>query len=225
MNYYYWQATNWDSKGNPIDSALEVTYVRTAPTIADLDNNGKPDLVIGSTSGEMYFYFNFTNNLNGAFVRTDTVFYNTLKHAKENKNLGCFSMPAAADLDNDGYPELMVGNYSGGLQYFGSKQVKLTMFHNNAVQPQPSFSSLFSLYPNPAKDKVILQYYNSLMPVNAEIRITDLLGKNVLTNTFYMSAGKGKEQIATTGISPGIYFVNITTNDHFYAGGKLVITR
>jgi len=225
VNYYYYEATNWDANDNPIDSALEVTYVRTAPTIADMDNNGKPDLVVGSTSGEIYFYFNFTNNLNGTFVRTDTVFYNTLKHVKEIRNLGSFSMPAAADLDNDGYPELMVGNYSGGLQYFGSKQVKLTMLHNSAVQPQPSFSSLFSLYPNPAKENVTLQYYNSLMPANAEVSIVDLLGKSVVTSPFFMTAGKGKEQISTVGMSPGIYFVNITTNDHFYSGGKLVITR
>jgi len=225
INYYYKWPWHYDSNGNPIDSLTYETNVRSSPTIADLDNNGKPDMVVGSTSGEMYFYFNFTDNLNGSFVRTDTVFYNTLKNTKEDKRLGSFAMPAAADLDNDGFPELLVGNYPGGIEYFGSKQVKLTRLHYSAVQTPPSFGSMFNLYPNPAKDKVVLQYNNSLMPENAEVSITDLLGKTVVTNPFFMAAGKGKEQISTLGMVPGVYIVSIVTNDHYYSGGKLVITR
>jgi len=225
LNYYEWQDNVWDANGNPIDSFLKPLYSRTAPTIADMDNNGKPDLVVGSTNGQMYFYFNFTDNMNGTFVNTDTVIYNTLKHAKENKNLGSYAMPAAADLDGDGLPELLVGNYCGGIQYFGSKPVTLTKLHSSAVQTPPSFSSQFSLYPNPAKDKVVLQYYNALQPQNAEVSIIDLMGKTVTANSFLMAPGTGKEQISTSGFAPGVYFVSITTNDHYYSGGKLVITR
>ena len=225
VNYYYLGPWHYDANGNPKDSMTYETNERSSPTIADMDNNGKPDLLIGSTSGEIFFYFNFTDNLNGTFVRTDTVFYNTLKKAKENKLLGTYTMPAAADLDNDGLPELLVGNYSGGIQYFGSKQVKLTRLHNSAVQTPTTFSSLFSLYPNPAKDKVVLQYYNSLAPENAEVSILDLMGKTIKSSTFLMMPGTGKEQISTSGFAPGVYFVSISTNDHYYSGGKLVITR
>ncbi len=225
LNYYYLWPWHYDSNGNPIDSMIYENYSRSFPTIADLDHNGKQDLVVGSTGGEMYFYFNITDNINGPFVRTDTVIYNTLKHAKEDKKLGSYAMPAAADLDNDGLPELLVGNYVGGIQYFGSKQVTLTKLHNSAVQAPPSFSSMFSLYPNPAKDKVVLQYYNALQPQNAEVNIIDVMGKTVTANSFLMVPGTGKQQISTMGFAPGVYFVSITTNDHYYSGGKLVITR
>src|SRR6185437_1689759 len=101
LDSYWWEATNWDSNGNPIDSTIEETFVWTNPAVADMDHNGKPDLISGSTNEDLHFYSNITDNLSGAFIRTDTVIYNTLKHAKEYKNVGYLPMPAAADLDND----------------------------------------------------------------------------------------------------------------------------
>jgi len=225
-NMYYYGNYVYDSNGNIIDSSLVKEYSgRSAPLITDLDHNGKPDLISGSNDENMFMYFNITDNLSGSFTRTDTVFYNTLKHVKENKNLGMQTMPAAADLDNDGYPELLIGNYSGGIQYFGSKIVKLTKLHNSFIQPPVEFSSLFSLYPNPARDNVILQYYNSLEPEDASVTVTDMMGKTITNTRFIMLPGTGKQQIATTGLASGVYFVSITTPDRFYSGGKLIISR
>jgi len=225
-NMYYYGNYQYDSKGNIIDSFLLMERSgRSAPVITDLDHNGKPDLISGSNDQNMFMYFNITDNLSGSFTRTDTVFYNTLKHEKENKNLGMQTMPAAADLDNDGYPELLIGNYSGGIQYFGSKIVKLTKLHNSAVEIPVTFSSLFSLYPNPTRDNTILQYYNSLQPANATLMLTDMMGKTVLNNRFVMAPGTGKQPIETTGLAPGIYFVSIGTPDRIYSGGKLVISK
>jgi len=225
INDRYQWPNAWDANGNVIGYANYENYAWTAPTIADMDHNGKPDLISESFSHEINFYFNITDNLNGAFVPTDTVFYNTLKQAKESKNVGFLPMPAAADLDNDGYPELLVGNYCGGIQYFGSKPVTLTKLHNSSVQTLPSFSSIFALYPNPARDKVVLQYYNATQPQNAEVTITDLMGKTVTENSFLMAPGTGKEQLSTSGFAPGVYFVSISTNNHYYSGGKLIIAR
>ncbi len=228
-NLFYYGNYQYDNQGNIIDSSLQMEHSgRSAPVITDLDHNGKPDLVSGSNHQGMFAYFNITDylNHNAPFVQsTDSLFFNTLKQVKEKKNLGFQTMPAAADLDNDGWPELLIGNYAGGIQYFGSKIVKLTKLHNSGIQPQPVFSSLFSLYPNPAKDNVTLQYYNALAPAEAEVLITDMMGKTIFANRFLMAAGQGKQQMSTSGYAPGIYVVSITTPNQYFSGGKLIISK
>jgi hypothetical protein len=219
----YWIDTKYDSQNHPIDSELvTIGSGNTAPVIADMDHNGKPDLVTGSNTGEMFFYFNITDSLNGAFVRTDTVFYNTLLKKKENKFLGSYSMPAAADLNNDGYPELLIGNYMGGILYYGSKIVKLGIDNN---PPPIAFNAEFKLFPNPTKDIVTLQYNNSLGAQHVVVNITDLLGQEVISNPFMMTPGIGRQQISTASLSPGIYIVNVITDNQYFSGQKLIITR
>lgn len=67
-------------------------------------------LIVGSETGELLYYTSIINNLNG-------VFEETTGPASEIRE-GMRSVPARGDLNNDQIPDLMLGNYRGGLSFF-----------------------------------------------------------------------------------------------------------
>jgi hypothetical protein len=81
---------------------------RSAPTLADIDGDGDPDLVVGSEAGGLAV---FRNESSGGTVRfePDGVLGLTIQPA---------SAPAFMDLDGDGDLDLLAGGLAGGLMYF-----------------------------------------------------------------------------------------------------------
>lgn len=94
---------------------------------------------------------------------------------------GKYLHPAVADLDSDGFPDVILGNRSGGLHYF-----KGIAFKDLSTEEVPQLLPVAKLYPNPAQNTVILEaeedgvwgadLYNMLGQKVAELS----LGKNAL---------------------------------------------
>ncbi len=71
--------------------------------------------------------------------------------------------------------------------------------------------------PNPFNNTSLIQLPESVQ--NAEINVSDLLGKKVVVNKF-----SGKEYVLEKGtMSPGVYFVQISDGQHQYPVTKIVI--
>ncbi len=71
--------------------------------------------------------------------------------------------------------------------------------------------------PNPFNNTSLIQLPESVQ--NAEINVSDLLGKKVVANKF-----SGKEYVLEKGtMSPGVYFVQISDGQHQYPVTKIVI--
>jgi hypothetical protein len=211
-NLFYWQITG------PKDSVLMMqSSGRSSPIIADIDHNGKLDMVSGSYYGEMYFWFNITDSLNGHFTRTDTVIYNTLKGAKENRVLGYFTMPAAADLNNDSKPELLVGNNMGGVQYFGSKPQKIP---GGILPALPLTEAEFSVYPNPASRVLNINIRNNFYG-EGEITITNLMGEEIYSKK--ITGAALNQQLDISSYHTGMYFVSLRDSDGRVGTRKVVV--
>jgi hypothetical protein len=67
-----------------------------------------------------------------------------------------------------------------------------------------------SIYPNPAKDKVYVEF-NRHAHSNVSIDVYDLLGAKVAQRVT-MGAGSNSYELATSGIAPGIYLVKVSVN-------------
>jgi len=112
----------------------------TSPLVFDFDQNGHDDLILGIdvlnkstaiTEGRIYFYKDFTKNINAPFVKTDSVLYDAVANIPIKYSLGNRLRPAVMKVDGDTLPDLMIGNMRGGLLFFGSNKSVFTEITSN----------------------------------------------------------------------------------------------
>lgn len=84
---------------------------RSAPVLADLNGDGRADLLLGSEDGGVQLWRNVSDASGVRFVREENLPIVT----------GSFSSIAVADVDGDGDPDIMIGTASGGLLYFENR--------------------------------------------------------------------------------------------------------
>jgi len=77
-----------------------------------------------------------------------------------------------------------------------------------------------SVYPNPAKDNIILNL-KGISSVNGEVRILDAVGKLIYTQNIQNTT----TTINTSGLSDGLYFVQYQGNHHLKMQTKFIISR
>lgn len=153
-------------------------------------------LVVGSKLGQMYYYDDIEENLEGEFHLVDMTL--------DNIHIGTYSAPAIANLTNDNRFEMVLGNRRGGLGLYESVEIS-----DIGIAVNKTLSN-FKLYPNPAHDQVIIDLGpltgNQLL--KTEIRLIDLTGTQVLTvkPTFNQS------KISLKGIAQGVYLVQVIYN-------------
>lgn len=80
-----------------------------SPTFGDLDGDLDPDLIIGTRTGELFYYENTGTILN----------YNyTYRGLINGIDVGNHAAPALGDIDGDGILDLFVGNEAGYVAYY-----------------------------------------------------------------------------------------------------------
>ncbi len=107
---------------------------------------GVTKLLAGSENGYLRLYDNIDGNLGGAFTLVDSTF--------ENIYEGTHTSPTGADINTDGYMDLVIGNYAGGVSYYKGVASLSVVEKNNLVQWD------VNLFPNPANNSVIIKISN-----------------------------------------------------------------
>ena len=82
----------------------------TRPALADLDNDGDIDMLVGANLGNLRFY----ENIGNAFSPT----FDLIPGSFQGINVGGYSAPALIDWDNDGDLDLLIGNVAGKIEYW-----------------------------------------------------------------------------------------------------------
>ena len=96
---------------NPLDSVNVGNY--NSPALIDLDGDGDLDLIAGSDRGTIAYFENTGTSANPVFTERSGAL-----NPLDSVNVGTFSSPALADFDDDGDPDLIVGNEDGNIAYF-----------------------------------------------------------------------------------------------------------
>jgi hypothetical protein len=76
----------------------------------DVDADGKKDLIMGNSIGQLIFYKNNTLNDSAVFSYV-TDFFDSI-------DVGDYSVPTTADIDKDSKPELIIGTKKGRVSYW-----------------------------------------------------------------------------------------------------------
>jgi hypothetical protein len=206
--HLYEQQSSMSHEFDLITDSLNVSvqqYQTPTPYVIDYDDDGLLDLFIGENAGTINHYEQMEAN-SIDFVQITDVFEDI---RVEGAARICF-----ADINQDGFPDLISGDRRGGLHLFlkaSNTQVKSP----ESVNYQ---SALFSNYPNPFNQATNIQYQ---IPEMCDVLITvyNLNGQKIKTlademkpagrHIIYWDATDQQGNI----INSGVYVVNMKTND------------
>jgi hypothetical protein len=165
------------------------------------NNNVGNFIFSGSESGKMFLWKMDPENLADPFLVIDS----SLANIRE----GVLSSCAVADLDQDGFPEMVIGNRRGGLSFFkGEDPNDLSVFGNSPIE--------FGIYPNPTKNFIQLDSENLHFPV--QMKIYDTAGRFIEQ----IKIESSKQPINCFNFNKGIYFINIQKESKSLGWTKLV---
>ena len=188
--------------------------------VADLNLDGKDDLIVTNNTGKTTVYGAFQDNFDGVFVPTENILVPTDGSANTFTAFGNYLAPAVADLNGDNLPEIIVGTYGGGLHILRNSSVSggilpIAPIYCSGTLPTTSTTGI---YPNPTNNDTFVIYSVE----DAQIDVFDTAGRKILANITIKAAKE--EIIFLTGQPQGIYLVQIRTSTQTTVK-KVVITK
>ncbi len=163
--------------------------------IADLDNDGKNDIIIGGDEGKVRrFKFDTYNQAN--YTEDTAIIFDSAFNRYSTTDFGTQSRPAIGDLDGDGIKDLIVGNNRGGINFLaGSIEIlgitAIKKQNEPIVYPNPNHGSLLTI------QKRGKQAYT--------FSLVNLTGK-IITSSF-SAAGAEMHQMDISKLSDGMYIL------------------
>lgn len=151
-------------------------------------------LFCGGELGEVSYYKDIDGHLDGVFTKVETRMPETVEGVAMPFREGRRVAATLADLTDDGRPELLLGNYAGGVAYFAGAVPPVHTDVPVRLQDQ------LRVWPNPARDVVRVEGAGPLQSVT----VYDLYGRVVMTileipeNTFVVNLG---------AFPAGVYFL------------------
>lgn len=163
--------------------------------------DGKTKLFTGSNKGWLLHFSDIDNNLEGEFTLKDTIFT-----VKENKKRiideGVFTAPFIADINNDGYIDMIVGNFCGGLSFYKgiyppADTVSISDFFPEDIKP--------IVLPNPFIESFSIKFNTKIEKIN--VLLLNVVGQKVLKinseNVNYLEISE------VANLPKGLYFLHL----------------
>jgi type IX secretion system substrate protein/VCBS repeat protein len=221
INYYRNISNGEESVFELVTDYLGKLYVTDSSTSNDgystpsffRDQNQETGLVVGSEKGIIYYYTNIDNNLEGSFTESDQL-NQLLDTSNINFDRGLRTGAIIVNLHNNNKLEMIVGNYSGGLEYFNG-----VIDVNSGVPHNYTYNSL-DIYPNPANNIVNIKL--PFEPEIVEVSIHDLYGKEYLSSSY--SFPGNIISIELDAMINGVFVLSARSGDSLYVS-KLIIMK
>ena len=151
--------------------------------------DGEYQLFAGSESGTIFQYTNIESNLTGTFTKL-TEDYGEL-------NVGVEIHPTFADIDKDGFLEMAVGNFRGGINFF-----KTNLKSSITDTYELSRENVINIFPNPVNEQLTIELDSNAKPIR--LSIFNALGQVFVNREF-------SPIIDLSNLDKGVYFIKIET--------------
>lgn len=193
------------------DTLIPANYGNSAPQVIEWSANSIA-LSVGSDEGKVRI-FKIPSDITATFTEVIDYMKRDFTFDEYTKDWGQLAIPAAADLDNDGISDLLIGNSRGGVCYMKGNEVDFANIRKATIAREE-----FTLAPNPAQSSLTIytKYYTPFV-----YEIVNLSGKVIAKG----SSITGMAIQLDDAISNGVYFVNLKNETNFYATQKLIISK
>lgn len=157
------------------------------------------DMIVSSDRGQIFYY----KDVN---LETDDTF-EAVSEKLADVNNGSRYAATIGNLNNDQWPDMIIGNYAGGVEYFEGADP-------NTISVTEEIIKRSTIYPNPANE--ILRIETTLE--NYEIQISNILGQTVITE----KAQSNLADISIAHLIPGLYIIQLSS-DNYSEQQKIII--
>lgn len=222
LNYY----VNNGSNGNPLFEQVTDSLGKINVTNYNLSydgystpcffrlTDGTTFLLCGSNEGRVHLYENIDNNLSGTFTHSDSLF-EWLSATPADTLFGWQTSPAIAPLSDPTLLDMVIGNFSGGLNYITKRSPAEIIPGIKEAEEQNT--TILQVFPNPADQAVTIRSLRSINPATSTTTNRNNLSNIFIYNLFAQKIQEipftGSVTISTTNLPPGIYLIryaNIT---------------
>jgi hypothetical protein len=195
---FEWQT---DSLGQAVALSLLGIQGKSVPCMVR-NSVGETSLYLGTETGSIMEYAGIDGNLQGTFELLSDDF----EHIRE----GSRTALAAADLNNDGLNDLMVGNTGGGLSIWTHLPLQVEEW-------KPTYD--VQIYPNPAAQMITIALpEETLLPV--QIDVVDQQGRVLLQRELTHL----QSSISLDALSLGCYVLHIESNQ-WVVNKRVIVQR
>ena len=151
-------------------------------------------LFCGGEQGEIAYYKQIDGNLSGVFEKAEPNLAETVEGTAYAFREGRRVAPAVSDLDGDGRPELLIGNYAGGAAFFRGANPPA---HTSVGAYEKPVS--LRVYPNPSRGVL---HVESDRPMQ-RISLYDIYGRMVMAS----GAAQTAAVLDVSGLPAGVYLL------------------
>jgi FG-GAP-like repeat len=178
-----------------------------APTVLDLDGDGRPELLTLADDGELRLWPQVLVSPTVPTPAVDHLLRNDLTQAFGSSSFGPRPVITSGDLDGDGRAEVLIGTAGGGIRLLRSQPNGLTGIPT--ISP-PTTGPALAVWPNPAAVGTSLTV--RLPSINrsetlASLALFDQLGRLVRR----WPAASGATSVSLTDLIPGAYVLRAVT--------------
>jgi hypothetical protein len=180
-------------------------------------------LIVGSEQGVLFYYPDIQDHMSGTFTRSDSLFLD-IADQPVNPDRGYRSAAWVGDLNNDGNLEMIAGNFSGGLEYFGKTAAPPV---SQEIGEHVPGKAIVTIRPVPADDHIYIDFSDPGEYASYDLTLLNATGMSVF---FRQRLNMAESVIYTGSFTPGIYFYRIILNKNGTGSckvvtGKIVIIR
>ena len=193
------------SDGQIYDTMVYQNYGFSSPVVLHWEN-GSRCIAVGNNQGLVRVY-DLKSDLNENLNEIEDYMIEFHSQKKYTKDWGRRANPSSSDLNGDGYPDMLIGNDRGGMNFVkGNKKTSATLAKEKLA--------VFKIIPNPAK-----HYFKIETKSNRRIqyKITDLSGRVIQESSTFSG-----DRISMDKFTDGIYFVSIEDGVRKYHVEKLI---